>query len=394
MDFFQGMAWTMLGTIAFLTICDVRSSSMPLCNHKEEEENPVGQTPPDRERDDMLLAQTPRRISTVRQRVLVAGGAGFVGSHLVDRLMKDGCSVIVIDNLHTGRKKNIAQWKGHPRFTFLLHDVTVPLYLEVDYIYNLACPASPPHYQDDRIKTIKTSVLGTLNLLEMAHRVGARILLTSTSEVYGDPHVHPQHEEYWGNVNPVGPRSCYDEGKRIGETLMKAYESQCHVDVRIARIFNTYGPRMHPNDGRVVSNFIVQALQDKPITIYGDGRQTRSFQYIDDLVEGLVRLMHSDYKNPVNVGNPEECSMNELADVIKKKTLSKSPIVHLPSTLDDPMRRRPDISLAEKVLGWTPSVSTEEGLAYTIPYFRREIDEYGGDIVPTGQTLLRDRSFP
>merc|ERR1711871_10587 len=237
-----------------------------------------------------------------KMRILVTGGSGFVGSHLVDRLMMEGHSVTVIDNMFTGRKKNVAQWLGHPNFQLLVHDVVEPIFLEVDQIYHLACPASPPHYQYNPIKTIKTSTEGTLHMLGLAKRVRARMLLTSTSEVYGDPEVHPQKETYWGNVNPIGPRACYDEGKRVAETMMYAYQSQSHVDVRVARIFNTFGPRMHPNDGRVVSNFIIQALQGKDITIYGDGSQTRSFQYVDDLVDGLIKLMNSNYSQPVNIG--------------------------------------------------------------------------------------------
>lgn len=306
------------------------------------------------------------------KRVLVTGGAGFVGSHLVDRLMNEGHSVIVVDNLFTGSKQNLERWWNHPHFTFLLHDIIHPIYLEVDEIYHLACPASPPHYQYNPIKTIKTSVLGTLNMLGLAKRVGARILLTSTSEVYGDPTVHPQPESYWGNVNPIGPRACYDEGKRIAETMMHAYHHQEGVDIRIARIFNTFGPRMRENDGRVVSNFILQALHHQPLTIYGDGSHTRSFQYVDDLVEGLVRLMHChpSYIFPVNLGNPEEYTIYDFAVMIKEMTQSESPIVHMDATTDDPTQRRPDITVAKRELDWSPNVCVRDGLRATIDYFR------------------------
>lgn len=282
-----------------------------------------------------------------QKRILVTGGAGFVGSHLVDRLMKDGHLVTVIDNFFTGRKKNVMHWIGHPNFMIIDHDVVEPFMIEVDQIYNLACPASPPHYQYNPIKTIKTSVMGTLNMLGLAKRVKARILLTSTSEVYGDPKVHPQVETYWGNVNPIGPRACYDEGKRVAETMMYSYEAQEDVEIRVARIFNTFGPRMHPNDGRVVSNFIIQALRGQDITIYGNGAQTRSFQYVSDLVNGLVALMNSDYSKPVNIGNPDEYSIKDFALLIKELTNSQSDIVHLPAGRDDPSKRKPDISLAK-----------------------------------------------
>lgn len=318
-----------------------------------------------------------------RLRIAVTGGAGFVGSHLVDRLMMAGHQVTVIDNMFTGRTKNIAQWIGHPNFQLIIHDVVEPIMLEVDQIYHLACPASPPHYQYNPIKTIKTSTEGTLNMLGLAKRVEARILLTSTSEVYGDPEVHPQKETYWGHVNPIGPRACYDEGKRVAETMMYAYQSQVGVDVRVARIFNTFGPRMHPNDGRVVSNFIIQALQNKDITIYGSGKQTRSFQYVDDLVEGLIRLMNGNYSLPVNIGNPEEFTVKDFAVLIKEITKSNSSIIMLPATKDDPRQRRPDITTAKEQLGWQPVVHVRDGLSKTIAYFAKELEE-GGEIIPTG----------
>mmetsp|Transcript_11746 Transcript_11746/g.21396 ORF Transcript_11746/g.21396 Transcript_11746/m.21396 type:complete len:430 (+) Transcript_11746:111-1400(+) len=318
-----------------------------------------------------------------RMRILVTGGAGFVGSHLVDRLMMAGHEVIVLDNFFTGRKKNVMHWVNHPNFQLISHDVVEPIMLEVDQIYHLACPASPPHYQYNPVKTIKTSTMGTLNMLGLAKRVKARILLTSTSEVYGDPEVHPQPETYWGNVNPIGPRACYDEGKRVAETMMYAYQKQSKVDVRVARIFNTFGPRMHPNDGRVVSNFIIQALQDKDITIYGNGEQTRSFQYVSDLVEGLIRLMNGDYDQPTNIGNPDEYTVNDFSKFIKELTRSSSKISHLEATADDPRKRKPDITVAKRELGWEPVVDVKTGLAKTIEYFAGVLDE-GGEIVPTG----------
>eukprot|EP00968_Pinguiococcus_pyrenoidosus_P026028 scaffold7052_cov254-Pinguiococcus_pyrenoidosus.AAC.33 len=282
-----------------------------------------------------------------RLRILVTGGAGFVGSHLVDRLMLQGHEVIVVDNMFTGRKKNVQHWFGHPNFSLRLHDVVEPLLLEVDRIYHLACPASPPHYQYNPIKTIKTSTEGTLNMLGLAKRTNARMLLTSTSEVYGDPEISPQPETYWGHVNPIGPRACYDEGKRVAETMMYAYSKQEKVDIRVARIFNTFGPRMHPNDGRVVSNFIIQALQGKPITIYGDGQQTRSFQFVSDLVEGLIRLMESEYRLPVNIGNPDEYTIANFATLIHQMTNSESDIVRLDAT-----QVRQNARLRIQVLGW------------------------------------------
>uniref|UniRef100_A0A7S2WCV9 UDP-glucuronate decarboxylase n=1 Tax=Rhizochromulina marina TaxID=1034831 RepID=A0A7S2WCV9_9STRA len=325
-----------------------------------------------------------------RKRILITGGAGFVGSNLVDRLMMEGHEVIVLDNMFTGRKKNVQHWIGHPSFQMIVGDVVNPVYVEVDQIYHLACPASPPHYQYNPIKTIKTSTEGTLNMLGLAKRVRARILLTSTSEIYGDPEEHPQRETYWGNVNAIGPRACYDEGKRVAETMMYAYKNQENVEVRVARIFNTFGPRMHPNDGRVVSNFIIQALQGKPITIYGEGRQTRSFQYVDDLVDGLIRLMNGEYDGPVNLGNPEEYQIGEFARVIHKMVGSNSTIVKLPPTTDDPNKRRPDISLAMEKLGWRPQVKVSDGLMKTVDYFRSELEQTG-EIVPTGPQASRPK---
>jgi len=326
-----------------------------------------------------------------RLRICVTGGSGFVGSHLVDRLMMAGHHIIVIDNMFTGRQKNVAQWLGHPNFQLIIHDVINPIMLEVDQIYHLACPASPPHYQYNPIKTIKTSTEGTMNMLGLAKRVKARMLLTSTSEVYGDPQISPQKEDYWGHVNPIGPRACYDEGKRVAETMMYAYESQGNVEVRVARIFNTFGPRMHPNDGRVVSNFIIQALQGKDITIYGDGKQTRSFQFVDDLVEGLIRLMNGNYSQPVNIGNPEEYTVKEFAELIKGLTKSNSSIRSLPATKDDPKQRRPDISTALEQLGWKPIVPVTVGLEKTIQYFRKELEE-SGEITPTGPNASRPQN--
>jgi len=308
-----------------------------------------------------------------RRRILVTGGAGFVGSHLVDKLMLDGHEVFVVDNYFTGSKRNIEQWLGHENFEMLHHDIVNPLFIEVDQIYHLASPASPPHYMYNPVKTIKTNTVGTVNMLGLAKRTKAKILIASTSEVYGDPEVHPQPESYWGHVNPIGPRACYDEGKRVAETLAYAYNKQSGVDVRVARIFNTYGPRMHANDGRVVSNFIIQALEEKPITIYGSGEQTRSFQYVSDLVSGLVALMASNYTQPVNIGNPEEKSINTFASLIRDLVGGESEIVHLPAVEDDPQRRQPDISRAKTVLKWEPKVALEKGLVKTVEYFRKEL---------------------
>ena len=308
-------------------------------------------------------------------RILVTGGAGFLGSHLCDRLIADGHDVTVIDNLFTGRKQNIAHLLQHPRFEFVRHDVIDPFKFEVDQIYNLACPASPPHYQFNPIKTTKTSVMGAINCLGLAKRVKARVFQASTSEVYGDPAVHPQPESYWGNVNPIGKRSCYDEGKRCAETLFFDYHRENGVDIRVVRIFNTYRPRMHEADGRVVSNFIVQALRGQDITIYGDGSQTRSFCYVDDLIEGWLRLMaQTETVGPVNLGNPGEFTMLQLAELTLKLVGGTSKIVHRPLPADDPKQRRPDITLAQKVLGgWTPKVPLEEGLARTIAYFKPRV---------------------
>ncbi len=307
------------------------------------------------------------------KRILVTGGAGFLGSHLCDRLIKDGNDVLCVDNFFTGSKTNIAHLIGNAYFELMRHDVTFPLFVEVDQIYNLACPASPVHYQFDPVQTTKTSVHGAINMLGLAKRVKARIFQASTSEVYGDPVVHPQPEGYWGNVNPIGPRSCYDEGKRCAETLFFDYYRQHNLDIKVARIFNTYGPRMHPNDGRVVSNFIVQALKGDDITIYGDGSQTRSFCYVDDLIEGFVRIMKTEagFTGPINLGNPSEFSMLELAEKVIRLTASKSKLVFMPLPEDDPKQRQPDIKLAKDKLGWTPHVSLEDGLKETINYFRR-----------------------
>ena len=307
-------------------------------------------------------------------RILVTGGAGFLGSHLCDRLLKDGHEVVCIDNLFTGRKSNIEHLLANPRFEFVRHDVIDPFKFEVDQIYNLACPASPPHYQYNPIKTIKTSVMGSINCLGMAKRLKARVFQASTSEVYGDPQVHPQPESYWGNVNPIGKRSCYDEGKRCAETLFFDYHRENKIDIRVVRIFNTYGPRMHEADGRVVSNFIVQALRGEDITIYGDGSQTRSFCYVDDLIEGFVRFMaQTETVGPMNLGNPGEFSMMQLAEQTVKLVGGKSKIVHKPLPADDPKQRRPDITLAKQVLKWEPKVELEEGLKRTIGYFRGRV---------------------
>jgi len=302
-------------------------------------------------------------------RVLVTGGCGFIGSHLIDRLMEEGCDVICVDNLFSGQKINVLKWMGHPRFEYMRHDVTQPLFVEVDQIYHCACPASPVFYQNNAIKTIKTSVLGTMNMLGLAKRTGARILLTSTSEVYGDPEVHPQVEEYWGNVNPIGIRSCYDEGKRIAETLMFEYHRQNGVDIRVARIFNTYGPRMLENDGRVVSNFIIQALNGEDLTAYGDGSQTRSFCFIDDQVDGLIKLMNGNSIGPINIGNPHEYTILQLAQHVLNKANPKGKVIHKPLPSDDPKKRKPDISKAKALLKWEPKVGLKEGLGYTIEYF-------------------------
>jgi UDP-glucuronate decarboxylase len=307
-------------------------------------------------------------------RILVTGGAGFVGSHLIDRLMEAGHEVICLDNFYTGTKRNILKWVGNPYFEMIRHDITEPIRLEVDQIYHLACPASPVHYQYNAVKTVKTSVLGTLNMLGLAKRLKARFFLASTSEIYGDPHVHPQKEEYWGNVNPIGIRSCYDESKRIAETLSFDYHRQNGVDIRIARIFNTYGPRMLENDGRVVSNFIVQSLRGIPLTVYGDGSQTRSFCYVSDLVEGFIRLMNGDHTGPVNLGNPGEYTILQLAEKIQSMVNPEAKIKFEPLPQDDPKQRQPDITRAKTWLGWEPKVPLAEGLELTIADFRARME--------------------
>jgi UDP-glucuronate decarboxylase len=307
-------------------------------------------------------------------RILVTGGAGFLGSHLCERLLNEGHEVLCLDNFFTGRKTNVAGFLENPAFELVRHDIVLPILLEVDKIYHLACPASPIHYQYNPVKTIKTSILGTLNMLGIAKRTKARMLLASTSEVYGDPAVHPQKEDYWGNVNPIGIRSCYDEGKRAAEALMMDYHRQNRVDIRIVRIFNTYGPRMLPDDGRVVSNFIVQALQGREITVYGDGSQTRSFCYVDDLVDGMILMMECEnFTGPVNLGNPDEYTILDFAKKIVAMTGSRSKIVHKPLPSDDPTQRQPDITLAGEKLGWKPKVSVDEGLKRTIEFFRKEL---------------------
>jgi UDP-glucuronate decarboxylase len=308
----------------------------------------------------------------LENRALVSGGSGFLGSHLCDRLIERGQDVLCVDNLFTGQKRNVEHLLGHKKFEFLRHDVTFPLFVEVDSIYNLACPASPIHYQHDPVQTTKTSVHGAINMLGLAKRLRAKILQASTSEVYGDPHIHPQPEDYWGHVNPIGPRSCYDEGKRCAETLFFDYHRQHQLRIKVMRIFNTYGPRMHPNDGRVVSNFIVQALRGEDITIYGDGLQTRSFCYVDDLIDGMLRLMDTgdDITGPINIGNPGEFTMIQLAEAVLKLTGSKSKLIRMPLPADDPKQRKPDITRARNMLGWEPKVQLEDGLKETIAYFR------------------------
>ena len=309
------------------------------------------------------------------KKILVTGGAGFVGSHLCERLLNEGNEVYCLDNFFTGQKKNILHLLDNPYFELIRHDVTSPFFIEADEIYNLACPASPVHYQHNPIKTIKTSVMGAVNMLGLAKRINAKILQASTSEIYGDPHVHPQQESYWGNVNPIGERSCYDEGKRCAETLFMDYHKQNNVKIKIIRIFNTYGPKMDPNDGRVVSNFIVQALQNHDITVYGQGQQTRSFQYVDDLVEGMIRMMASpdQFLGPVNMGNPNEFTILELAEKVIKLTGSNSKIIYKPLPSDDPMMRQPDISIAKKELEWSPKIELDEGLLKTIDFFKSVI---------------------
>ncbi len=308
-------------------------------------------------------------------RVLVTGGAGFIGSHLCERLLGDGYDVLCVDNYYSSTKDNIAHLLDHPRFEVIRHDVTFPLYVEVDQIFHLACPASPVHYQRDPVQTTKTAVHGSINMLGLAKRTGARILLTSTSEVYGDPLVHPQTEDYWGNVNPIGPRACYDEGKRAAETLFFDYHRQHNLDIKVVRLFNTYGPRMHPQDGRVVSNFIMSALTGAPLTVYGEGEQTRSFCYVSDLIDGLIAMMNSgrDVTGPINLGNPDEFTIGELANIVIKKTSSKSKIDYLPLPVDDPTRRQPDITRAKETLGWQPTIALSEGLDTTIAHFKEHV---------------------
>ena len=314
-------------------------------------------------------------MSIAKGRALVTGGAGFIGSHLCERLLNDGYDVLCVDNYYSSTKDNIAHLLDNPRFEVISHDVTFPLYVEVDEIYHLACPASPIHYQRDPVQTTKTAVHGSINMLGLAKRTGAKILTTSTSEVYGDPAVHPQQEDYWGNVNPIGPRACYDEGKRAAETLFFDYHRQHGLKIKVARLFNTYGPRMHPHDGRVVSNFVVAALADRPLPVYGEGTQTRSFQYIDDLIEGLLALMHSpdEVTGPINLGNPGEFTIAELANLVIEQTGSSGGIEYLPLPQDDPVRRQPDITRAKQVLGWEPTIPLADGLARTIEYFRTSL---------------------
>jgi len=317
-------------------------------------------------------------IGSKTKRILVTGGAGFLGSHLCERLVGQGHDVLCVDNFFTSQKTNVFHLLGKPNFELIRHDVTLPIYLEVDQVYHLACPAAPGHYQYNPIKTVKTSVMGAINVLGMAKRCGARVLQASTSEVYGDPQVHPQPESYWGNVNPIGIRSCYDEGKRVAETLFMDYHRMNKVDIRVVRIFNTYGPRMHPYDGRVVSNFIRQALRDEAITLFGTGEQTRSFCYRDDLVDAIIRMMNTeDFTGPVNIGNPDEFTIRQLADLVIEMTASRSELKFLPLPPDDPSRRRPDISLAREKLGWSPRTPLEEGLRKTIDWFRSiDLDSY------------------
>ena len=311
-------------------------------------------------------------MSIAKGRALVTGGSGFIGSHLCERLLDDGYDVLCVDNYYSSTKDNISHLLDNPRFEVIRHDVTFPLYVEVDEIYHLACPASPVHYQRDPVQTTKTAVHGSINMLGLAKRTGARILLTSTSEVYGDPHVHPQTEDYWGNVNPIGPRACYDEGKRAAETLFFDYRRQHDLPIKVVRLFNTYGPRMHPSDGRVVSNFVVSALNDQPLTVYGEGNQTRSFQYIDDLIRALVTMMATDHEvtGPINIGNPGEFTIKELADMVIEMTGTSAGIEYRPLPTDDPVRRQPDITRAKEILGWEPTIPLSEGLARTIDYFR------------------------
>ena len=314
-------------------------------------------------------------MSIAKGRVLVTGGAGFIGSHLCDRLLSDGYDVLCVDNYYSSTKDNIAHLLNNPRFEVIRHDVTFPLYVEVDQIFHLACPASPVHYQRDPVQTTKTAVHGSINMLGLAKRTGARILLTSTSEIYGDPLVHPQTEDYWGNVNPIGPRACYDEGKRAAETLFFDYHRQHNLDIKVVRLFNTYGPRMHPQDGRVVSNFIMSALTGAPLTVYGEGQQTRSFCYVSDLIDGLIAMMNtgSEVTGPINLGNPGEFTIGELANIVIEKTNSDSKIDYLPLPVDDPIRRQPDIARAKASLGWEPTIALSQGLDTTIAHFKEHV---------------------
>ncbi len=327
----------------------------------------------------------------LERRVLVTGGAGFLGSHLCERLLEAGCHVLCIDNYFTGARRNVAHLLDHPSFELVRHDVTFPLYVEVDEIYNLACPASPIHYQRDPVQTTKTSVLGAINMLGLAKRLGAKIFQASTSEVYGDPNLHPQPESYWGNVNPIGSRSCYDEGKRCAETLFFDYMRQHHLEIKVARIFNTYGPRMHPRDGRVVSSFIVQALTGQDITIFGEGQQTRSFCFVDELIDGFIRLMDTPRSvvGPVNLGNPGEFTIRELAEKVIDLTGTRSRIVHRPLPTDDPRQRRPDIAYAKQVLGWDPVITLDQGLRRTIPYFERLLATLPAGLLSDGVERLK-----
>ncbi|MBR0874896.1 SDR family oxidoreductase [Bradyrhizobium tropiciagri] len=359
--------------------------------------------------EQAVAATTTSRAVAIRppRRVLVTGGAGFIGSHLCERLLEEGCEVLCVDNFFTGTRRNVEHLHDHRRFELLRHDVTFPLYVEVDEIYNLACPASPIHYQWDPVQTTKTSVLGAINMLGLAKRLRGKILQASTSEIYGDPEVHPQQESYWGHVNPIGPRSCYDEGKRCAETLFFDYGRQHNLRIKVLRIFNTYGPRMQPNDGRVVSNFIIQALNNEPITIYGDGLQTRSFCFVDDTIRGMMALMNApdDVTGPVNCGNPNEFTIRELADKVIAMTGSRSRIVHRPLPQDDPRQRRPDISAAQELLNWQPTIMLEQGLQRTIAYFedlyskgskrareRRQVSRTRAVAKPKARELIRNQA--
>jgi UDP-glucuronate decarboxylase len=339
------------------------------------------------------IASLPDAI-TVPRRVLVTGGAGFIGSHLCEQLLQTGCEVLCVDNFFTGSRRNIEHLRDHPRFEIMRHDITFPLYVEVDEIYNLACPASPVHYQWDPVQTTKTSVLGAINMLGLAKRLRGKILQASTSEIYGDPEIHPQQESYWGHVNPIGPRSCYDEGKRCAETLFFDYRRQHHLRIKVLRIFNTYGPRMQPNDGRVVSNFIVQALNNQPITVYGEGLQTRSFCFVDDLVRGMIGLMNTPdtVTGPMNCGNPNEFTIRDLAEKVISMTGSRSRIVHRPLPQDDPRQRRPDISQAQELLNWRPTIMLTEGLQRTIAYFDKLQSKEEGQRIRVSRSVERLRS--